>query len=290
MDWRNAPSLSALRGFEAAARHGSLSTAAAELNVTHAAIAQHVRSVEDFVGQPLLIRQGRGMTMTQAGADLLPALTAGFTRILDGVRDATRRREDGPLRVATTPSFAEHWLMPRLVRFWRDHPDIAVSVTPGFDLVDLRRDGFDLALRYGRGSWPGLDSTFLVPLDYMVAAAPALVVGRNTGTLDALKDLTWLMETRIGEAGRWAKGHGIDLEELPTREVGDTSLTLAATRAGAGVSVQSRTLIAADLAAGTLVSVFEAPPDPEVGYYIVTRPGIVDPRLRTFTSWLQKAI
>lgn len=290
MDWRNAPSLAALRGFEAAARHGSLSRAAAELNVTHAAIAQHVRTVEDFIGQPLLVREGRGMAMTGAGAALQPDLTAGFSRILDSVIEASRVKDDGPLRVATTPSFAEHWLMPRLVRFWQDHPNIAVSITPGIEVIDLRRDGFDIALRYGRGDWPGLDSVFLVAADYIVAAAPQLTAQKPTGSIAALSHYTWLNETRFGEALRWARAKNIPLDQLDTRDVGESSLVLAATRAGAGVSVQSRTLIAADLAAGTLVPVFEADPEVGVGYHIVTRPGHVSDRIRVFSKWLRQAV
>lgn len=279
MNWRDAPSLSALRGFEAAARLGSLSQAAAELNVTHAAIAQHVRTMEGFLGEPLLVRQGRGMTMTPAGAVLQPELTAGFARILDAVSDLTRRKEDGPLRVTTTPSFAEHWLMPRLVRFWKDHPDIAIFVASSYDVTDLRRDGFDVALRYGRGDWRGVDAQLLVAVDYIVAATPELAD-------IALDKQTWLLNTQHGEAAKWANAQGFDRASLITREIGDTGMVLAATRAGAGVSVQSRALIATDIAAGTLVSVYEAAPEPNVGYHIVTRPELISPRLRTFTKWL----
>lgn len=279
MNWRDAPSLSALRGFEAAARLGSLSQAAAELNVTHAAIAQHVRTMEGFLGEPLLVRQGRGMAMTPAGSVLQPELTAGFARILDAVSDLTRRKEDGPLRVTTTPSFAEHWLMPRLVRFWKDHPDIAIFVASSYDVTDLRRDGFDVALRYGRGDWRGVDAQLLVAVDYIVAATPELAD-------IALDKQTWLLNTQHGEAAKWANAQGFDRASLITREIGDTGMVLAATRAGAGVSVQSRALIATDIAAGTLVSVYEAAPEPNVGYHIVTRPELISPRLRTFTKWL----
>lgn len=290
MNWRDAPSLAALRGFEAAARLGSLSRAAEELNVTHAAIAQHVRAVEDFVGEPLLLREGRGMAPTEAGAAMQPGLTAGFSRILDTVAEATSRQNDGPLRVTTTANFAELWLMPRLVRFWESHPDIAVRVSSSFDVIDLRRDGFDLALRYGRGGWPGVEATFLVAADYIVVAAPGLVKTADTASPDHLFDQIWLNETRHGEAARWARAQGIPLEALTTRDLGDSALVLAAVRAGAGVAVQSRTLIAADLKAGNLVPVFEAAPEPGVGYHMVTRPGAVNPRLRTFTRWLARSV
>lgn len=290
MDWRKVPSLAALRGFEAAARLGSLSRAAAELNVTHAAIAQNVRAVEDFVGTPLLRREGRGMVPTDTGLALQPGLTAGFSRIIEAVTDVTERQDTAPLRVTTTPAFAELWLMPRLVRFWEQHPDIAVSVSSSFDVIDLRQDGFDLALRYGRGGWKGVDAQFLVSADYIVVAAPSLLGAHQPKSLADLDDYTWLLETRFGEATRWAQAQGIDLEQVKTRDVGDASLVLAAVRAGAGVAVKARNLIAADLEAGNLVPVFEGIPEPGVGYHIVTRPGQVNPRLATFTRWLARSV
>ena len=110
MDWRDIPSLSALRAFEAAARLGSLSEAARALNVTHAAIAAHVRALETEFGQPLLRRSGRGMVPTQAGLELSRDLGSGFAEIAAGVRALKRGREDRPVILTTTPSFAENWL------------------------------------------------------------------------------------------------------------------------------------------------------------------------------------
>ena len=149
MDWRDIPSLAALRGFEAAVREGSFSAAARELNVTHAAIAQHVRSLETHVGQPLLTRAGRRMVPTEAGARLATDLNDGFGQIIAGVRRLSEDADKRPIQITCTPNFAENWLMPRLIEFWGKHPDITLSVTPDNNIVDLRRDGYDVAIRYG---------------------------------------------------------------------------------------------------------------------------------------------
>ena len=129
MNWRNIPSLAALRAFEVAARTGSYSAAAQELNVTHAAVAQHVRTVEAHLDKALMIRNGRGMAPTEIGAALAATLSAGFGQIIEGVKQATDDIEARPLAVSVTPSFAENWLMPRLTRFWAAHPGFSLSVT-----------------------------------------------------------------------------------------------------------------------------------------------------------------
>ncbi|MCL4676548.1 MAG: LysR family transcriptional regulator, partial [Pararhodobacter sp.] len=158
MDWRDIPSLASLRAFDALARHGSLSAAARALNVTHAAVSQHLRALEAEFGEPLARRDGQGMQLTEAGDELAAALAEGFARIAGGVTQLRSRNAARPVVVALTPSFAEAWLMPRMGRFWAAHPDIEVRLVPGVALTDLRRDGVDVAIRFGKGAWPELEA------------------------------------------------------------------------------------------------------------------------------------
>ena len=117
MNWRDLPSLAALRAFEVAARTGSYSAAAQELNVTHAAIAQHVRAVEAHLDTVLMVRDGRAMAPTEVGATLAAELSAGFRQIVEAVEAINADIEARPISVSVTPSFADNWLMPRLTRF-----------------------------------------------------------------------------------------------------------------------------------------------------------------------------
>ena len=116
MDWKDIPSLAALRAFEAAARTGSLSAAGRELNVTHAAIAGHVRALESFFGVTLLTRTPKGMDPTPEGALLSRGLSDGFGTLIAACRDLSDRGRVRPISVTTTPTFAEHWLMPPIRR------------------------------------------------------------------------------------------------------------------------------------------------------------------------------
>ncbi|MEM6409109.1 MAG: LysR substrate-binding domain-containing protein [Pseudomonadota bacterium] len=289
MDWRDVPSLSALRAFDAMARHGGFSKAARELNVTHAAIAQHVRSLETELGQTLVMREGRGMALTKAGRVLADGLQSGFSEIARAVLATRQFGQDRPLQIATTPSFAENWLMPRIGAFWSEYPDIKVAIVPGYDLVDLARDGFDMAIRYGRGAWPGVNETYLVGAGNVIVATPERARGIAPGDIKALQEQKWLLETMRAEPRLWALELGLDLDTADVEEFSANTMVLAATRAGYGVSIQGRALIEADLAAGRLVCLAEAAPS-GLGYYVLTRPGPLPERLRLFQAWLLSSV
>lgn len=285
MNWRDIPSLAALRAFEVAARTGSYSAAAQELNVTHAAIAQHVRTVEAHLDKALMFRDGRGMAPTETGVALAATLSSGFQQIIEGVKDATDDIESRPLAISVTPSFAENWLMPRLTRFWAEHQGFALSVIPSTDLVDLRRDGFDLAIRYGNGAWPGLEATHLIAADFTVVAAPSLLKGRQVTGLGDLYDLPWLFETVHREPRKWIEDSGLDIACCQANEVPTLSMVLSAVRAGGGISVVASPLVKDDIATGRLVAVLQQPCT-GLGYHIVHTPGILSARVKTLKSWL----
>lgn len=285
MDWRTIPSLAALRAFEAAARTGSLSAAARELNVTHAAIAQHLRTLTDHFGEVLLEREGRGMHPTAAGRVLAAGLSDGFGRIAEAVGQIGNASDARPLAVTTTPNFAENWLMPRLCDFWVGFPDIPLSIIPTHLLTDLRREGYDLAIRYGRGNWPGYDSELLLSVAYLVAAAPGLMREGRQAKGD-LAGQTWLFEEGREEPYLWAKSAGLIAEDTNIKKLATVGMILPALRSGAGIAIVSRALVARDLETGSLVPLLEEPQE-DLGYYLVTRPGLVSPRLRIFVKWLK---
>lgn len=281
------PSLSALRAFEAAARTGSLSAAARELNVTHAAVAQHLRTLSDHFGEPLMRREGQGMTPTPPGRLLAAALSEGFGRIAEGVEELRAADEERPLRITTTPSFAENWLMPRLGQFWTDHPDIPLSIAPATDNLDLRSGGFDMAIRYGRGGWKGLEESFLVSAGFVIAAAPRLLEARPEFREGDLRGATWLFETEYQEPRIWAEETGLidartRIVELPT-----VGLILSGVRSGLGVAVLFRPLLEADLAAGSITILREIARE-GLGYYVLTRPGTFSAARQTFVKWLRR--
>ena len=289
MDWRRIPSLSALRAFEAVLRTGGISRAAAELNVTHAAISQHVRALENELGLPLVQRNGAGTQGTPEGEDFGRSLSAAFAMVSDSVEELRAANSPSRLTISTTPAFAESWLMPRLGSFWAKHPSIQLNLIPSKVLTDFRTDRVDLAVRYGAGKWPGLISEHLFDAAFVVVATPDLVKKHHLSTTADFSGLPWLFEAGQAEQFSWAVELGLDPTKASIQEFSTNTLVLAATRSGYGVSVQSSTLIRDDLDAGTL-EILASEPSSSLGYHIVRLTKALRVDAQSFVSWLNNEI
>jgi LysR family glycine cleavage system transcriptional activator len=287
MDWSQIPSLSALRAFEATARLLNFSKAAAELNVTHAAIAQHVRGLEADLGEQLVQRQGRGLALTQNGHNLAMRLQAGFEEISFGIDDLRRLHDNRPMGVTVTPAFAANWLMPRMGAFWRDHPDVSLNIQPSTEIVDLVRSTFDIAIRFGDGNWDGLKSSLLTYGDFYVVAHPDLVADRTLDCLKDTEDLVWLLDDHTMERRKMLEAEGLDFSKVNLQSMSNTAVILSAVLAGLGVTLQPRSLIERELERGELTVICRLKTE-KLGYYLVWPETRDNKKMRTFRKWLLK--
>ncbi|MBB93724.1 MAG: LysR family transcriptional regulator [Rhodobacteraceae bacterium] len=285
MNWRDLPPFSALRAFAAYAETRSVEEAGALLNVSHAAISQQLRRLEEHLGVALLDRSGRQMALTPDGAELALALGEGFEAIGRGVAAVTGREDDRPLQVTATPSFAAVWLLPRLPRFRQAHPDIHMMIDPSAALMPLEPGGIDAALRHGDGRWPGVEAELLVASPVAIVASPELVGEAEIAEPSELSAFPWLQELGTNEASAWMKQVGGDglfargVTSLPG------TMLLEAARQGQGVAIAAAIAVAEDVQAGRLRLLFEE--DEHKGYYLVTRPGLMRPPLRAFVRWIR---
>lgn len=288
-DWLAFPSLAGLRSFEAAARLGGFSAAARALNVTHAAVSQQVRALEREIGESLAVRDGRTLRLTEKGQVLAAELTRAFVAI-QSATEAARARADRPVTITLSPSFAANWLMPRLGRFWRAHPDIQLSLQPDHRVVDLAREGFDLGIRFGRGKWPGVEARHLAPAHYVIVATPELLAGRPPLDRAGLAEMTWVLEPDWPEHRQWlAAQTGVDISSLKVQEFATDELALGAARQGLGLHVSSFALVEEDLRAGRLCIAMPTKDD-ALAYYAVTAPGPQRPAARVFLRWLMAEV
>lgn len=181
---RNLPPLTALRAFEATARLGSVTRAADELSVTHAAVSHQLRALEDWVGGPLFRREHRRIVPNDAGAGLLPVVTDAFDRIAARAAEIRSRTGRRTLTITSAPSVAYRWIVPRLAAFSSRHPEIDVRLEHSTRLIDLAREDIDVAIRYGTGPWPGLAMHRLMPGHAKPLAAPALLERHGLSAAD----------------------------------------------------------------------------------------------------------
>lgn len=285
-DWRSLPSLTALRAFAATAEAQGFSQAARALNVTHAAVAQQVRALEQELGHPLVQRDGRGVSLTPDGEQLFAALSEGFAAIQRGVAALRDGSADRPVRVTLTASFAAQWLMPRLKGFWDRHPDIGLSLHPEPRVVDLHREGMDLGIRYGNGDWPGVEATYLASARLVIAGAPSLLGDRQMLTAEEMRRMDWVLSRNWPEQDSFLRLLGLEPATLSRTDVSGEELAIAAARQGLGLVVESEALIEADVKEGRLRVVHESR-ERLPAYFIVTLPGPQRAAARAFLKWLK---
>lgn len=289
IDWRSFPSLTALRAFEAAARHSSFSQAGRELNVTHAAVAQQVRALEEQLGRELIYRAGRGLALTAEGSKLAQALGEGFRIVATTLAELRAAEPGAPLRVTMTPAFATQWLIPRLRAFWAAHPDVPLSLHPEKRVVDLRREGIDLGIRFGTGQWAGVEAEFLTSARYVVVASPSLLQGRRDLGKAEISAMPWVIEPDWPEALAWLRSYGLKPDRMNITYIPTEELALSAAREGIGLHVEAEALVQQDIDNGDLVEVGRLE-DQSLAYYLVTRPGPKRPELKVFMKWLKATV
>lgn len=181
---RALPPLTALRAFEATARLGSVTRAADELSVTHAAVSHQLRALEEWIGRPLFRREHRRIVPNEAGAGLLPVVTDAFDRLAARAAEIKAQTGRRVLTISSAPSFAYRWIVPRLAAFSARHPEIDVRLEHSTRLVELARENVDVAVRYGAGPWPGLTALRLMPGHAKPLAAPALLERHGLSVAD----------------------------------------------------------------------------------------------------------
>lgn len=285
MSMRPLPPLNAVRAFEAAARRGSFTAAAAELGVSHAAISRHVRGLEARLGVPLLLRDGRGLAPTEAGRAFAAVVADAFDRLSQGMVAIAAETGRGRLRLSVEPAFAGRWLVPRLGDFRQRHPGVDIELDPTNRIVDLRAEPIDLAIRYGAGDWPGLVAEKLVRvMDYPVCA-PALAP-KLTQPAD-LRGQTLLHDESARTWALWLQEAGVDgIDATRGPRFHDVALALDAAMAGQGVAMGDDVLCARDIAAGRLARLFDVAV-PRSWYWLVMPDSHrLSPAAGAFRAWL----
>jgi LysR family transcriptional regulator, glycine cleavage system transcriptional activator len=172
------PPLNALRAFEAAARHLSLTKAAAELNVSAGAVSHQIRGLEALLGVELFERRVRAIALTEPGKLLYPGLQTGFLRIREAVSSLRQGDNERVLVVSTSPGLTAKWLAPRLYRFAATHPDIDTRISSSLNNANFATDGVDLAIRNMPDDPPpdpALDMEKLVSLSLVPVCSPRLI-------------------------------------------------------------------------------------------------------------------
>lgn len=289
------PSLSALRAFEAAARHLSFTRAAEELFVTQAAISHQVRALEDEVGCQLFVRLPRRVALSEEGRILAEAATEAFQRVSSGMEALSRAGAAGVVSVSVSPSIAVKWLVPRLVDFRDKHAEIDVRISANDRLIDPVREGVDLCIRYGTGRYPGLETTRLMTDAVFPVVSPLLMdKGPPLTNPDDLKHHVLLHDDMMKhDAARpdwpkWLEVAGIGgIDPRTGLHFSHASMALDAALMGQGVALGRSNLVMDDVKIGRLIRPFPQVFESGFSYYIAVPKGAaLGPRIQAFREWL----
>lgn len=285
------PPLNALKCLEAAARSQSFSKAAEELHVTQSAVSHQIRQLEDWFGLTLFDRRGRQTVPTPKGEELARALSEAFNIMEMACKRLAQSDASPALTIASLPSMATIWLIPRLSRFFSEFPEISVKVVYAFAGQPLNFDDIDIAILWGTGDWEGCRCTKLLegatvavcnagfldkegPID-----SPPMLLGKPLlHDTNRLGWQTWMRNAGMRHAG-----------PSPGPTFQDFNLLRAAALAGQGVALCPRSLIGDDLSSGRLIQLFDTTILEDHAYYII-EPEDAQHRhaaaIATFKQWL----
>lgn len=283
------PPLQALRTFVEVAKQGSIKGAAEALHVTPGAVSQQMRLLEERLNTELLQRERLGMRLTYMGEKLYPMLNDAFAQVDRAMDMVAAHASTRTLTISTVAAFAASWLVPRLGRFTQQYPHIEVRVETGSDLVDMRKDRVDIALRHGLGDYPELDVLPLMTPVLVPVAADSLLQGHALREPIDCLNYPLLHDVDRADWSLWLRAHGVQVDEC-ARSGGvfeDDYLLIRAAESGQGIALIPEAYAREEIKAGRLVQVLDKPWPARFAYYIVTRPGAAKrAEVQAFIEWV----
>jgi LysR family transcriptional regulator, glycine cleavage system transcriptional activator len=289
---RRLPPLSAVRVFEAAARHQNFTSAGSELGMTQAAVSYQIKLLEERLGVSLFRRERGRVSLSETGRRIGPLVAKAFDD-LDSAFGFARASSDGVLTVSCSTTFGPNWLAARIGAFQLKAPDIAVRLHTSNALVDFARDDVDVAIRGGRGEWPGLCAHFLMRMPLVALASPAFLA--KAPPVRAPDDVMRLQ--RISPDDSWwrvwrEQVGGAFADDAPRGIRMDTQIAEGqAAIAGLGVAVLNPVLWRPEMEAGRLVPAFDAVAyDPSDFWLVYPEHHRHSKKIRAFRDWIMEAV
>ncbi|MEO9684800.1 MAG: transcriptional regulator GcvA [Tateyamaria sp.] len=285
------PPLTALRAFDAAARHMSFAKAADELNVTPAALSFQIKSLEEHLGTPVFRRLNRAVELTEAGKTLAPGVADGFQTLAAAWRSTQRTTDNQTLNITAGPAFTAKWLAPRLYEFAQAHPEIELRFSASLKIMDFARDAIDVAIRFGNGPDTGLYSLPLAEEWICPVMTPALAERFPTpqslvhAPLIIDESINFLDVTANWET--WFRAMGIDYTSTHGPRFSQADHAIDAALSGMGVALGRRALVVKDLDDGRLVAPFPTALDTGAHFRFLCSEGAeTRPQIAAFRDWI----
>ena len=288
---RDLPSLNAIRIFDSAARHLNFSRAADELSITQSAVSRQIKVLEQQLGVQLFQRAGPKLKLTSAGDYYQGRVAEAMTVLRRGTAEVRRSSASPTLTISLLPTFAAKLLVPRIGDFERQNPQVTLRLAASYKRIDLATElDIDVAIRLGRGDWPGVHATRLTASHVFPVCSPGLA--RNLRRpRDILQHRRLLDDKMYDEWGRWFTAAGVDDQPGETRRIDDDNMLLQAAIQGQGVTLARAIIAQDDLETGRLVQPFDVSILSAFQYYFVCLPErLKESDIQAFQDWLRRAM
>lgn len=288
------PDIATLQAFECAARHGSFTQAAHELNLTQSAVSRQIKDLENQLGVLLFERIRQRILLSDAGRKFLPEVR----RLLNQTEDTMLRamasaQATSSFSIATLPTFGARWLMPRISDFLDKHPGIALNIASRSGVFDFEEQPFDLAIHYGQPIWAHATCSFLCSEVIVPVASPNLLKAQQPSMPEELEDQPLLhLATRPKMWAQWFESCGLEGKSAYRgHRFEQFSMVISAAVAGLGFALLPLYLIEQELQSGKLVLLFEKPMRTENDYYLVVPEGkLENPLTQEFRQWISSQV
>lgn len=282
------PSLAALSAFEAAARNGSVTAAATELNLTQSAVSRQIKLLESQLEVALFWRERQTIRLTPAGDAYAREIRESLEHIGVASMNLRANPAGGTLNLSVLPTFATNWLVPRLPRFTSSNPDVMVNFVTQTSPFDFRTKSLDAALHYGTDNWTGAESTFLCADVVAPFCSPELQKKYAFKQPEDLRKAPLLhLKSRPDAWEQWLCHNGIASDSVRGMLFDQLTTAAAGAAAGLGVALLPTFLFEEELKSSTLVHAIDRPMRTTGGYYLFWPTDRTDyPPLAAFRRWL----
>ncbi|NML76466.1 transcriptional regulator GcvA [Rhizobium sp. S-51] len=282
------PPLNPLRAFEAAARRGSISAAARELNVTHGAVSHQIKTLEETLKAALFERGGKRLKLTPQGALLLPAVSSAFDGIAAATALMNRPSTSGTLRVACVPALLSLWLIPRMNAFSEQYPEISLKLSSSNDSNLIHSPDVDVAILYGPGGWRDCWTRLWSTFELFPVVSPSLLNSRPLRSVRDLRDHVLLHGDDGREWNTWlAAADQLDAPRGRQHFMSDARLSTEAARHGQGIALGDSITASSLIAAGELIIPFDLSVPASDAFYVAARNEMrAAPIVRVFIDWM----
>lgn len=282
------PSLSLLAAFEAAARTGSITAAARELDLTQSAVSRQIKALEDQLGVELFLRERQTIRLTVAGDGYAREIREALRRISSASLNLRANPHGGTLNLAVLPTFGAQWLAPRLAHFLAANPGITINLITRLSPFDFRLDSIDAAIHFGEPVWPGADLALLMGETTIPACSPAFKAAHRLERPADILDVPLLhLTTRPDAWEKWLTANGVAFESIHGMLFDQFAAASQAAIGGLGVALLPIFLFREELARGDLVPAIDREVESEGRYYLAfTRERAAYPPLVAFRKWI----